>query len=324
MSINHEQFGEDEVFKSNFLKDPFKDEEFVYKTPPSGGHFKLHIQHSSPKKSQKAKPRKNTKQKVKTTAEKRTLKTILKDAGHQIVASAVILLIGFTLMNYSALSKIAISKFHKITGTEQASPLNKITEVKTTVYNKEILQSSSDPAVQKRQIPELNLAISPNDNRIIIPRIDQNIPIANVSSESLIKHDWEALEDEMQEALRDGVVHYPGTSFPGQTGNVVITGHSSYFPWDPGRFKDVFALLHDVVVGDRLVIYYQQDKYLYEVMGKDIVMPKDIDVLKQTPNEQLTLITCTPIGTNLKRLIVTAKPIAINDKQLESADKIYR
>ncbi|MDA1060721.1 MAG: class E sortase [bacterium] len=314
MPINHDQFGDDEVFSDNF--DPFKEEEFVYKTPPEGSHFKLHIQGSAPKKSHKAQPSEKP--------TKRTLRMILQDAGHQILASAVILLIGFTLMNYSALSKVVISKYHKITGTEELSPLNKITEVKTTVYNKEILKSSSDPNIQKRQIPELDMEISPNDNRIIIPRINQNIPIANVSSESLIKRDWEALEKEMQEALREGVVHYPGTSLPGQTGNVVITGHSSYFPWDPGRFKDVFALLHDVVVGDRLVVYFEQDKYLYEIVGKEVVLPKDIDVLKQTPNEQLTLITCTPVGTNLKRLIATAKLIAINDEQVEASDKVLR
>ena len=174
-------------------------------------------------------------------------------------------------------------------------------------------------------IPELDLTLTPSDNRIIIPRIDQNIPIIRVSSESLIARDWATLEKDMQEALQDGVVHYPGTSIPGQTGNTVITGHSSYFPWDSGRFKDVFALLHDLVVGDRIVVYYNQDKYTYEVNDMEIVLPEDIEVLKQTPEEKLTLITCSPVGTNLKRLIISAEPIAINDVSLEGEEnKIKR
>lgn len=126
----------------------------------------------------------------------------------------------------------------------------------------------------------------------------------------------------MQEALGNGVVHYPGTSLPGESGNIAITGHSSYFPWDQGRFKDVFALLHDVVEGDKIVIYYEQDKYIYEVYDIEVVLPEDIGILKQTPEDKLTLITCTPVGTNLKRLIVSAKPIEVNGKKIEN--KILR
>ena len=137
-----------------------------------------------------------------------------------------------------------------------------------------------------------------------------------ISSENLIRRDWQALEDEMQDALRSGVVHYPGTSVPGEPGNVAVTGHSSYFPWDPGRFKDVFALLHDVVEGDKILVYWDQKKYIYQVSEIDIVLPEDIEVLKQTPNDKLTLITCTPVGTNLKRLIIYAEPVEVIEEKV--------
>lgn len=251
--------------------------------------------------------------------EKRNIKAILIDAGRQILASFIILVIGFLALNWSAYYKIAKNEWEKFSGTRTESPLAQIVENKPVVYTQKILETSSDPAIQKKQIPELNLEIAPYDNRLIVPRIDQNIPIVNVSSESLLKRDWNALEKEMQDALKDGVVHYPGTSLPGQTGNVVITGHSSYFPWDPGRFKDVFALLHDVVEGDKIVVYYNQDKYLYEVDKIRIVMPEEIEVLKQTPDDRITLITCTPVGTNLKRLIVSAKLIGINGQAINGS-----
>ncbi|MBI4232195.1 sortase [Candidatus Peregrinibacteria bacterium] len=281
-------------------------------------HFNAapHKEEPKPEEHPEPKPEEQTENKV---AQKRSLKEILKDAGRQIFASAVILVLAFAVLNYSALSQIAKSKFNKVVGIENVSPLEQFTEIETdnVVYTQEILKTSNDLGVQKTDIPALDIEIAPTDNRLIIPRIDQNIPIVKVSSESLIKRDWNGLEKEMQEALQDGVVHYPGTSLPGQTGNVVITGHSSYFPWDPGRFKDVFALLHEVVIGDRIVVYYEQDKYLYEVNNIQIVMPSDIEVLKQTPADQLTLITCTPVGTNLKRLVVSAKPIAKNGKPIE-------
>lgn len=247
----------------------------------------------------------------------RTAKDILKDAGRQILASVIIMAIGFFALNWSAYYKIATNKWQEITGTGQETKLNELVEVKKASVVSADLKASSNLTIQKRQIPPLELEVAPPDNRIIIPRIDQNIPIIKVSSESLIKRDWGALEKQMQEALKSGVVHYPGTSLPGQTGNIVVTGHSSYFPWDPGRFKDVFALLHKVVKGDRIVVYYEQDKYTYEVSDILVVLPEDIEVLKQTPSDQLTLITCTPVGTNLKRLIIKAKPVAINDREIE-------
>lgn len=250
---------------------------------------------------------------------KRTLKTILKDAGRQIVASAVILGIGILALNWSAYYEIAKNEVQKITGTQVESPLNKLAETKDVTQPAKTLQANT---LNTQSIPALNLEISPSDNRIIIPRIDQNLPVVRISSESLIRRDWNALEKEMQSALKDGVVHYPGTSIPGESGNMAITGHSSYFPWDPGRFKDVFALLHEVVTGDKIVMYWEGKKYVYEVTEIKVVLPSDISILKQTPDSTLTLITCTPVGTNLKRLVVRAKPI--EDLGKSSDGKIKR
>jgi len=241
----------------------------------------------------------------------RNIKDVLIDAGRQLLASFIILAIGFFALNWSAYYKIAKNEWEKIWGQEE-SPLTYIVEEAPKAEPQKDLQINKNIKLQKSQIPPLNIEIAPPDNRLIIPRINQNIPIVKVSSENLIKRDWDALEKDMKDALQSGVIHYPGTSMPGQTGNVVITGHSSYFPWDKGRFKDVFALLHEVVVGDRVVIYFEQDKFLYEVKEIKIVLPEDISVLKQTPDDRLTLITCTPVGTNLKRLIVIAEPIAKN------------
>lgn len=279
-------------------------------------YFKLHIHHPAGGATPKPPKPKKTHKPKQQKKEKQSVKSILKDATRQIVASAIILAIGFFLLNWSAYYQILRNEWREFRGLNGDSPLMELIEENQVVYSQEILKTSSDPEVQKKQIPELDLEISPSDNRIIIPRIDQNIPVVRISSESLIRRDWNTLENEMQEALKGGVVHYPGTSLPGQTGNVVITGHSSYFPWDPGRFKDVFALLHEVVEGDKIVIYHEQDKYIYEVDEIKIVLPEDIQVLKQTPDDRLTLVTCTPVGTNLKRLIVIAKPIEVNGEKI--------
>jgi len=281
--------------------------------------FKIHVEPAQ-KKPPTPKETGSNQPKAENKDQKRSIKEILKDSTRQIVASAIILIIGFILLNYQALLQIAEFQYRKISGYEGNEQYQKmIEEIENgeVDYSTKELKTSSDPLVQKKQIPDLELEVAPPDSRIIIPRIEQNIPIVRISSASLLRRDWNALEKEMQDALKDGVVHYPGTSLPGQSGNIAITGHSSYFPWDPGRFKDVFALLHEVVEGDKVIVYYEQDKYVYEVKNIQIVLPKDIEVLKQTPEDQLTLITCTPVGTNLKRLIVTAEPVEINGLEVE-------
>ena len=159
------------------------------------------------------------------------------------------------------------------------------------------------------KLPPLNKEIIPPGNRIILPRLGKNVPIIDVPEERLLKRDWNGLERDIQNALRDGVVHYPGTPDPDQSGNFVLTGHSSYFPWDPGRFKDVFAVLHNVVVGDQIIVYHEMKKFTYQIEESFVITPDQISVLGDSGDDRITLITCTPLGTNLKRLIVVAKPI---------------
>jgi LPXTG-site transpeptidase (sortase) family protein len=110
-------------------------------------------------------------------------------------------------------------------------------------------------------------------------------------------------------ALHNGVVHYPNTALPGQQGNVVIFGHSSGQWWAPGNYKFVFTLLDKVVIGDRIFLDYQGKRYIYKVYNTQIVQPTDLSVLNQGSSNILTLITCTPVGTSAKRLIVRAQQI---------------
>ncbi|MBD3157036.1 sortase [Candidatus Peregrinibacteria bacterium] len=227
-------------------------------------------------------------------------------------SSAIIFIVIFFAMNWNAYSTIIMNKFGflKPAAEEEIDEQFPNEEQLPTIDNQqELMDLSKDPEVQKTQMPPLALNVAPPDTRIIIPRINKNVPVITVSSEALLNRDWVRLEQEIQEALQDGVVHYPSTAFPDESGNTVITGHSSYFPWDPGRFKDVFALLHDVQVGDKIYMYYNQKRYDYEVYETKVVLPSQVEVLTQDGEDKLTLITCTPVGTNLKRLVVTARPI---------------
>lgn len=109
-------------------------------------------------------------------------------------------------------------------------------------------------------------------------------------------------------ALEHGVAQYAGTAHPGQIGNMVIFGHSSYYRNKPGDYKEVFKQLNKLVVGDPILVKRDgQPLFTYKVTGSRIVAADDLSVLKSAPVADLTLLTCWPPGTTDKRYVVTAQ-----------------
>ena len=109
--------------------------------------------------------------------------------------------------------------------------------------------------------------------------------------------------------------HYAGTALPGEVGNVFIYGHSVVpFFFNPDNYKTIFSNLHKLENDDIIEVEYDGKKYKYQVFEKKILTPEEVTPLSTlTPpylNEKtLSLMTCTPPGTTLKRLIVGAKQI---------------
>ena len=118
----------------------------------------------------------------------------------------------------------------------------------------------------------------------------------------------------VQEKLKGGVVHYPipgASSVPGQKGNTVILGHSSNDVFDDGAYKFVFVQLDKMEKGDTFYLNYNGTRYTYTVTEKKIILPTEVGSLVVTTDKPLaTLVTCTPVGTAQKRLVVMAEQIS--------------
>lgn len=187
------------------------------------------------------------------------------------------------------------------------SLLNKHTDLDQNTNVVPLEVNKQDPK-KNIEMSMLGLEISPPDNRIIIAKVSKSIPIVEIDPANLINGDTEAFQQDILKGLENGVAHYPLTPEPGETGNFVLTGHSSYYSWADGDFKDAFVTMHNVEVGDKITIYYKQKKFIYEVFEKKVVDPTDVSVLENSTDEKiLTTITCTPIGTNKYRLIHRAR-----------------
>lgn len=188
--------------------------------------------------------------------------------------------------------------------TEEQSDLKK----KLEESNATIREDRFSP---KRLIPgeakiNIDLDITPYDNRIIIPKIGKNIPLVDVKLDA--GFDFDHIENIFMQELEKGVVRYPGTAKPGETGNAFIFGHSSNYPWMKGEYNSVFVLLDQLSFGDQIIVYYNQKKFTYIIREKKVVKPGNVKVLdRDESKKELSLMTCWPIGTTLNRLIVFAE-----------------
>lgn len=140
-----------------------------------------------------------------------------------------------------------------------------------------------------------------------IPDNTINIPVINITAP--ISWGVKNTPENITDALSKGVAHVLYTSLPGETGNVFITGHSSNYPWAKGDYNNIFALLNKMVIGDMVQLKYEGQLFVYKVSETKVVNPDDVSVMYPTSEPVLSLMTCTPVGTNLRRLIVISKQI---------------
>lgn len=146
--------------------------------------------------------------------------------------------------------------------------------------------------------------LSPQDAEysIVIPKIGANsLVIPNVNA---------ANEDEYMDKLKGGVAHTLGTANPGENSHIFMFAHSADNILDIGTYNAVFYLLYKLENDDEVNVFYQNKRHIYKVVGKKIVDPGEVEYLtRQTDSEFLTLQTCYPPGTTLKRLLVFAVPV---------------
>lgn len=112
------------------------------------------------------------------------------------------------------------------------------------------------------------------------------------------------------EDLTKGIGHHPESVWPNQKGNVVIAGHSFSLNAD-NPFREVFARLREIEIGDQVTVTYQNRKYTYKVFKKETVSAKDTSLMEPTDNWILTFYTCDPPKTDWRRLVLQAELVRI-------------
>ena len=120
--------------------------------------------------------------------------------------------------------------------------------------------------------------------QIQIPAIGLNAPV-------VLGDGWEQ--------LKKGVGQHVGTANPGETGNVVVSAHNDIF-------GELFKDLDKLKAGDEVILTTQDKSFTYIVTGTQIVEPTRVDLMAQSSEKLLTMISCYPYRIDNQRIVVTA------------------
>ena len=156
--------------------------------------------------------------------------------------------------------------------------------------------SNSNKTETPFKLPKLEKIIQyEKPNSIVIEKIGLTAPLI---------FSLRTTQKEIEADLNNGAVAYPGSVLPGKIGNLFITGHSSIYPWNHSAYGKVFAALDKLEAGDQVIVYYEKRKFEYKITNKYIARAQDVRLVHPDSEAKITLFTCWPIGTNLKRLVI--------------------
>ena len=127
--------------------------------------------------------------------------------------------------------------------------------------------------------------------RLKIPAIDLDLPVYHGTAD---------------QTLLEGLGHLEGTSLPvgGPGTRSVITGHRGL------ANAVMFTNLDRVKTGDTFVIEVFGEVLTYRVVETKVVEPEQTEELRAEPDRDLvTLVTCTPLGINTHRILVTGERV---------------
>lgn len=157
----------------------------------------------------------------------------------------------------------------------------------------------SDVAAKRDSIIErsrLELSTDANPRRFSVPT---QIVVGSILSKSLLPGtytdgDW-SLDDNLPLYLQNA-------AYPGEGGHIIIYGHNT---------QNVFGKLNQVTLGEKITLTLADGSTReYAVSEIHVVSTDQVDFLRETEYELLTLYTCSG-PFDRYRLLIQAKPITV-------------
>lgn len=174
-----------------------------------------------------------------------------------------------------------------------------------------ILQGVSDRASSNRRAPDSPVAAATQGGKSLSIEFKRGsrtaVGVMQIPAIGLRTKFFDGVVDE---AVKRGPGHWPGTPWPGERGNSVFAGHRT-------THTHPFGDLDLLEKGDRVRVQVRNSKQAtYRVFRTLIVSEAEYTgvVLKQPRNKNarmITLFACTPKGSRSHRIIVQAKAVPL-------------
>ena len=150
-----------------------------------------------------------------------------------------------------------------------------------------------------------NEAEIPENLRPIVQSM-ANVPIPTASPEQAIriqipaiKVDAPVVQGDGWDQLRKGVGQHITGSIPGKNGNVILSAHNDVF-------GEIFRDLDKLKTGDQIIIFTATRQFIYSIQNSLIVEPTRVDVMQDTPDATVTLVSCYPYLVDKQRIVIQA------------------
>lgn len=246
----------------------------------------------------------------------------MKELGYRLIA-ALIFLGGVAMISYPLLSNYSyekdqqklVERYDKIVQQQDSRALDRHLE-ECRKYNGDLLDGGvvltdpfDDTQLDPDTMPYAGLLNLLGDG------IMGSLEYPGLTDRLTIYHGTRATE------LQKGIGHLQGTSLPvGGTGtHSVLSAHSGL------SGKKLFTNLDRARIGDVFYIYVLDQTLAYRVDEINVVLPSDTSNLMINSGEDyVTLITCTPYGINSHRLLVRGTRIPYEEAKTPPAQQRRR
>lgn len=221
--------------------------------------------------------------------------------------SSLLILFTLGILFYPIIVNLMVSQQNVTNVTQYKKSLSSLGKAKAEqllsaakTYNEDLYKGSQGKQVAGK-VPDYNQLLNVEKNGMMgylsIPQIQlTNVPIYHGDSDK---------------TLALGVGHIEQTSLPigGVNTHTMLAAHS-------GRVNDaLFTDLDTLKAGDVFYITVLNETLRYQVISTKIIAPEAVtNPTIERGKDLATLVTCWPTGVNNKRLLVTGKRVALDEK----------
>jgi len=140
----------------------------------------------------------------------------------------------------------------------------------------------------------------------VVSELPMKIEIPAINLATSISNPTSTVIETLDQDLLKGAVRYPTSAELGETGNVVLFGHSSYLPVVINQAYKAFNGIQKLVKGDTITVYGVDTAYTYTVRTVSKESTNDAGIPLKVAGRVLTLSTCDSFGTKTDRFVVVA------------------